>query len=339
MAKTYDICGLGNALIDLEYKVSDHFLEKLDIEKGFMALVDAKQQAALLEALDSKPIHQASGGSAANTIAAAQALGAKCYYNFKVASDRRGHDYLNGLDHMGVDYRQKDGHLPTGVTGSCVVLVTPDGQRSMKTFLGISQSLSTHDLSESAIAQSKYLYIEGYLVTSDNSFEAAQQAIAWAKKHDTKVALTFSDPSMATYFKPQLNTLLDLKPDLLFANLEELMSMTDAENFEQGLELLSTKSDELVVTLSEKGAVVVLDGETLKIQGYPVIPVDTNGAGDLFAGAYLSSRINNHTPQASAQLANFLASQLVTRSGPRLPFESHVQLASVFFDEKKLRPS
>ena len=200
MAK-YDVYGIGNALVDTEFEVANDFFEEHGVEKGLMTLVDDDRQAYLIDKIKAERVKKQSGGSAANTVIAVNQFGGNSFYSCKVGNDDYGKFYMNDLKSSGVDTNLNGDNLPEGTTGKCLVMVTADADRTMNTFLGISSTLDPSVLVENAIAESKYLYLEGYLVTSDDGVEAMLQAKAMAEKHGVKTSITLSDPSIVEFFK------------------------------------------------------------------------------------------------------------------------------------------
>ncbi|MGB1091884.1 MAG: adenosine kinase, partial [Oceanobacter sp.] len=224
---SYHIYGIGNALVDKEFEVEDSFLAQAGIEKGLMTLIEEEKLHSLLEQLSAEYgiKKRASGGSAANTIIGATYFGAKTFYSCNVASDEAGEFYMNDIQTAGVDTNLSFDR-PDGTTGRCLVMVTPDAERTMNTFLGITGDLDESHIREEAIAQSDYVYIEGYLVTGDASRAAACKVRDLARKHDVKVAMTCSDPAMVQYFKEGILEVLGDGVDLLFCNDQEAMLLT-----------------------------------------------------------------------------------------------------------------
>ncbi|MFV2005511.1 MAG: adenosine kinase, partial [Gammaproteobacteria bacterium] len=199
MAK-YDVYGLGNALVDMEFEINDQFLQENNIDKGVMTLVDENQQHELIGQLDVFEGNKASGGSAANTLIAVSCMGGSAYYSCKVADDEPGHFYLGDLQTAGVDCNMNGKHKG-GITGKCLVMVTPDAERTMHTFLGISSELSPYEISEEAIKNASYCYLEGYLTTSETGKAANIEARKIAEANNIKTALTFSDPFVVEHFR------------------------------------------------------------------------------------------------------------------------------------------
>lgn len=314
----YDIYGIGNALVDIVTEVSDDFLQIHEVEKGLMTLVDAERQFQLVEAVDMHNASMQCGGSAANTVIAAAQFGAQSYYSCLVANDEMGHFYMGDLNDNGVSSNLSKNSLPEGITGKCLVMTTPDANRTMNTFLGITSSFSVDQLNEEAIGQSKFLYIEGYLVTSDNGKEAMIQARDIARNAGVKTALTFSDPSMVKYFNEQMHQVAEGGVDMLFCNEEEAMLFTGTEDVLQAREELRKVADKFAITQGANGA-ILWDGDTyIDIEPYAVNAVDTNGAGDMFAGAFLYGITHGHSFVESGKIASLASSRVVSQYGPRL---------------------
>ncbi len=324
MAK-FDVYGMGNALVDMEFEVEDGFLEFMKIDKGVMTLVDEEEQHRLLAHLDAFEGNKASGGSAANTLIALSALGGSAYYSCKVADDDLGDFYLNDLKAGGVKSNMNGKH-PHGVTGKCLVMITPDAERTMHTFLGISSELSVAELNAEAIANSQYCYMEGYLVTSPCARQANIEAGRIARENGVKTSLTFSDPAIVEFFGEALTETIGDGIDMLFCNEHEAMAYTGKDNIDDAIESVKTFSREFAITLGARGA-LIYDGSTLyEIEPTPTQAVDTNGAGDNFAGAFLYGITHGMShPQAGA-LASRVAAKVVSQFGPRLSVEQYRQL-------------
>lgn len=323
----YHIYGIGNALVDKEFEVSDAFFAEAGIQKGVMTLIDAEQQEQLLQQLlSSHPLKKrACGGSAANTIIGASYFGAKTFYTCNVASDEAGDFYVQDLQAAGVDTNM-DGERDEGVTGKCLVMITPDAERTMNTYLGITSDLHEKHIHEDALAQSEYVYIEGYLVTSDTSRAAAIRVRELARQHGVKVAMTFSDPAMVQFFKDGLQEMLGDGVDLLFCNEQEARLMAGTDNLEDAIAALKNIARTFAITLGSQGA-VAFDGETLhKIAPHQVTAVDSNGAGDMFAGAFLYAITHGYDFAAAGRLASAASAQVVSQFGPRLEARQHEPL-------------
>lgn len=318
MKSTYHIYGIGNALVDIVTEVSDDFLDANKIEKGLMTLVDDDRQHQLIKSINLAESNMQCGGSAANTIIAASQFGAKCYYSCKVANDDMGKFYLDDLVKNGVETNLIDGSLAYGVTGKCLVMTTSDAARTMNTYLGITSQFSTSEINENVIRSSDYVYLEGYLVASPTGREAMKFSKLLAEQNNVKVALTFSDPSMVKYFKKEMEDVVGASVDLLFCNEEEAMLFTGTDNLEDARQELKKSARHFAITLGANGA-MIFDGDTfIDIEPYKVNAIDTNGAGDMFAGAFLYGITHGHSFADSGKLASLASSKIVTKFGPRL---------------------
>ncbi len=322
----YDVYGLGNALVDMEFEISDQFLQENTIDKGVMTLVDENQQHVLIEQLDAFEGNKASGGSAANTLIAVSSMGGSSYYSCKVADDDLGHFYLDDLKTAGVDCNM-DGKHKGGITGKCLVMVTPDAERTMHTFLGVSSELSPYEVSEDAIKNAHYCYLEGYLTTSETGKAANIAAREIAEKNNIKTALTFSDPFVVEHFRDGFTETIGNGIDLLFCNEAEALSYTQKESVDEAVEVIKTFAKTFAITLGAKGAAIYDGTDLISIDAHPVHAVDTNGAGDLFAGAFMYGLTHGLNFEQAGNLASKASSQIVSQFGPRLRSEQYKALS------------
>ncbi len=316
--KKYDIYGIGNALVDLVFEVDEQFLSDNKVEKGLMTLVEEDRQQELISAIDVHESMMKGGGSAANSMVAASQFGSKCYYSCKVADDRFGKFYLNDLTDNGVDTNLDVSNLHQGITGRCLVMTTPDAERTMNTFLGITSDFSKNEINESAIKDSKYIYSEGYLVPSESGREAMMTAREIAKANGVKTAITFSDPSMVKYFRNEMIEVIGGSVDLLFCNEEEAMLYTDTNNLNDAREALKQTAKIFAITQGKNGA-MIFDGDTfIDIEPYKVNAIDSNGAGDMFAGAFMFGITHGHSYAEAGKIASLASSKIVSQFGPRM---------------------
>jgi len=322
----YDVYGLGNALVDMEFEISDQFLQDNAIDKGIMTLVDENQQHELIEQLDAFEGNKASGGSAANTLIAVSAMGGSAYYSCKVADDDLGHFYLDDLKTAGVDCNM-DGKHKGGITGKCLVMVTPDAERTMHTFLGVSSELSPYEVSEDAIKNASFCYLEGYLTTSESGKAANIEARKIAEANNIKTSLTFSDPFVAEHFRDGFTETIGDGIDLLFCNEVEALSYTQKSSIDEAIEVIKTFSKTFAITLGANGAAVYDGSNLISIDAHPVKAVDTNGAGDLFAGAFMYGLTHGLSFEQAGNLASKASSQIVSQFGPRLRLEQYQALS------------
>lgn len=317
MSKKYDVYGIGNAIVDIVTEVDIDFFEKNGVEKGLMTLVDEKRQLELMRVIDMKKSKMSGGGSAGNTVVAVSQFGGKAYYQHLVAHDELGKFFLEDLKRNGVDTNLKFENTPAGHTGRCLVMTSPDAQRTLNTFLGVSSFLSPEHLDEEAIKSSSYVYLEGYLVAAPKGAEALKAAKKIAEKNKVDVALTFSDPAMVKYFSRQMEEVVGASVDLLFCNDEEAMIFTGTSSVAEAREKLKGAAKRFVITLGANGA-VIFDGDTfIQIEPYKVRAVDTNGAGDMFAGAYMYGITHGRSHADAGKLASLASSKIVSQWGPR----------------------
>lgn len=323
----YHIYGIGAALVDTEIEVSNADLKNLNIEKGLMTLVDEPRQAELVNYLTGHLVasKRASGGSGANSIIGANYFGANNFYSCKVSDDDNGYFYLKDMADAGVTCNKND-QLHQGVTGKCLVLITPDAERTMLTHLGISATLSANELDLAAAKNSQYVYLEGYLVTSPTAKAAAIQLRETAEKHRVKTAISLSDPGMVEFFGDGLKEMIGTKVDLLFCNEQESLGFVGAQSVRDAAEGLKKYARSFAITLGSKGA-LVYDGQQFhNIAPYPIKAVDSNGAGDMFAGAFLYAITHGHDYARAGKLASRAAAAVVSDFGPRLRPEQHKQI-------------
>jgi len=328
--KTYDVYGIGAALVDIEYKVDENFLQENQVDKGLMTLVDEDRQYQLIDNLGSysKPVKRSCGGSACNTVVATSGFGATAFYAGKVASDEEGAFFIKDLNAAGVDFHEV-GHVK-GITGKCLVMITDDAERTMNTYLGVNVDLSSSDVDTQLLANSKWLYIEGYLVTDSQRTKVAVEAMSFAKQHDVKTSLSLSDPFVVQIFSQQLKSVIGDTVDLLFCNEEEAINFTDSSTIEQAAEALKNYAKSFVITRGATGS-MVYDGEhTTCASGVEAKAINTNGAGDMFAGAFLYAISAGHDYVLAAQFANAAAAVVVGQFGPRIETSEYVKLKQQF---------
>ncbi|MEB3766549.1 adenosine kinase [Acinetobacter sp. MD2] len=321
-----DLFAIGNTIIDQEFQVSDVFLAEQNLQKGTMQLTDGDTQTALYQRLTESQIYkgQASGGSAANTTVAFAALGGRAFYGCRVGEGEAGQFYINGLNDVGI--RTAEQSFCEGVTGTCMVLITPDTERTMHTYLGTTADLSINEIDYVALAHAKWLYIEGYLSTSDSARHAVLKARTIAKQNKIQVALSLSDPAMVQYARAGLTEMLAEGVDLLFCNEQEALMFTQQNQLDDAVAALLECNTTVVVTLGVKGALVATQNEKIYVKGRKVQAVDTNGAGDAFAGAFLYAIQRGFDVEQAAELAVLISSEVVAQFGPRLPIEKYAKL-------------
>jgi len=318
----YHVYGIGNALVDMEFSVSDAFLAQNNIEKGLMTLIEEDKQQQLSDNLIKEfgLKKRAGGGSAANTIVAISQLGGKTFYACKVADDEGGNFYMKDLAEAGVETKL-DKTKGDGITGKCIVMVTDDAERTMNTYLGTTSDFCEADLQLEQLKNSEYLYIEGYLVTSDCSRNAAIAARKIATENGVKTAFTFSDPAMVTYFKEGVTEIIGDGVDILFCNEEEAQTYTSTDNLEDAITALETVAKKIIITQGKEGATIISAGTRTSVDAKKATPIDTNGAGDMFAGAFMYGLTQGYSDLDAGNLASQAAAEIVTTFGARLEKE------------------
>ncbi|GIX42702.1 MAG: adenosine kinase [Leptospiraceae bacterium] len=319
--KLYDVYGIGNAIVDLLVFIDDILLQEISLPKGHMTLASSKEQAFLINLIENKhlKIQMTSGGSAANTMITVTKAGGKAFYTGKIASDPYGEFYRINLLEAGVDFDVHPLSEDHGSTATCVVLVTPDAERTMSTHLGVSILLTENDIQESIIQKSKIVYIEGYLWLNEQTRNAALKTIEIARKNQIPVSFTFSDGFVVEQFRNDFyNHLIKNDFSIVFMNLDEAKFFTQKENENDIINELKKFSNLLFVTASEKGCYVIQNKESILVSGYPVKPLDTTGAGDTFAGGVIFGLSHGYDVIKSAKIGNFLASEVVQIQGARL---------------------
>ncbi len=319
-----DVYAFGSALVDIQVNVEDVLLEELSLQRGNMYLTDRGRQEQILEkilggritdlgALDER-VNLAAGGSAANTVYGIAQLGGTAALCGKVAADPFGHFYIKDIQQGGVLFNQK---MVEGMTGTCIVLISDDAQRTMLTCLAVSSEITAADLNEDYLKNSKYLYIEGYLFDSAVATQTLLQAIATAKKHQVNVALSASDAFCIERHKDQFLQLIKNDVDLLFANAQEAQALTDTGSLEEACNVLSGWCRQCAITDGAHGSTLLFNNVRLKINPYPVIAVDTTGAGDAYAAGLLFGLTNGYSLEQSGKIASFFSSRVVFQLGPR----------------------
>lgn len=311
----YDVVGVGNALVDMIAMVDDAFLGANDMVKGSMALIETDRAVHLTAAVGQST--RTSGGSGANTLAGVASLGGDVAFIGKVADDDLGREFASDMKTIGVDFRSggPDTSIPTG---RCIIAVTPDAQRTMNTFLGISTLLSFNDLDTAVISAGAILYLEGYLFDRDEAKQAFRDAAALAHKHGRVVSLTLSDSFCVDRHRDDFRALVRDEIDLLFANEDELLSLYETSDFDEAVSLLRHDCHIAAVTRSEKGSVIVTRDDVHAVPAHPVAQVvDTTGAGDLFAAGFLRGLTQGKPLTDCARIGAIAAAEVISHVGPR----------------------
>jgi sugar/nucleoside kinase (ribokinase family) len=314
--RDFHVCGLGNAIVDIFVEVSEEEFSKLGFDRGTMRLVDPENQRQLLAQFHDRDPRLSSGGSVANSIIALSQLGGRGAFIGCVGDDRYGLFYQNEFENLGIDFGNPV--IFAELTGTCVCLITPDAERTMRTCLGVSSHLSARHVSEDRIRNSDWLFVEGYVLANpDFGQSAVREAIKLAKKHGTKVAVTCSEAFVVQAFS---SAFLEAMGDaqLLFCNATEACAVTNSQSASEAFLRLQQLVPECVVTDGVNGAFVRCSGVEAHVAAYPCEPKDMTGAGDMLAGAFLYGITQGIAPQRVCRAACYLAMKVITQVGARL---------------------
>ena len=316
MVEKFDITGIGNAIVDVIADVNDDFLENNNLRKGLMSLVDLESIKSISKNIEIKAT--VSGGSVANSIVALAQNNIKTAFIGKVGKDKVGNSFIEGLKKEQVTFAST-ANTDESETGRCLVMVTPDAQRTMSTYLGISQKLAANDIDEDVISHSNIIYLEGYLWDLNDAQMAIKKAISLAKKNRKLIAFSVSDVFCIERFRDSFKDLVNNEADIIFANEEEIKSLYEKSDLNECFEIIKDKGKVFAITLGEKGAAIVhKDGihniESQKIDNL----IDTTGAGDLFAAGFLLKYINGSNLIECGKEGVNLASQIIQVYGARL---------------------
>jgi len=332
----YDVMAIGNALVDHEYVLSDAALEETELTKGNMTLAGIEEQQQLLayfKLAEIEPSKQAGGGSAANTMFTFASLGGKPFYACRVGDDDQGAFYLRDLHEAGVATSDKSIHTG-GVTGSCVVAVTEDGERTMQTYLGTSSEIVADNVDFDALTQADWLYIEGYLAMSESIQPAMTQLRQQAGIHNAKIAVSFADPAVVKFAKDGLLNMLGNKVAVIFCNSEEAKLFTDKKQVKAAARALLEYCQIAVVTDGANGAVIAHQpNDEAEVEVHDVATpavanvIDTNGAGDNYAGAFLYALSQQYSLPECGRLASEISAQVIQQFGPRLASQDYRDIA------------
>lgn len=310
-----DVVGIGNALVDVISHEVDEFIDSLGVPKGAMTLIDEQRANDIYDSMGAAI--EISGGSAANTIVGVAALGGSARYIGKVRDDQLGAVFTHDLRATGVHYDVTA--ATTGPsTGCCLIVVTPDAQRTMNTFLGASVHLNPTDVDGDAVRAAKVLYLEGYLFDPPEAQEAFRVAATHANDAGRTVALTLSDSFCVERHRDAFVDLVDHHVDLLFANEAEILSLYQTDSFEEAAERVRGHGAIAALTRSEHGSVIVTADDTISVPAHPVDElVDTTGAGDLYAAGFLFGHSRGLDPATCGRLGSLAAAEVISHVGAR----------------------
>ncbi len=321
---SHDVIGIGNAIVDILSRCGDDFLQNFDLPKGHMQLIDSDRADQLYQAMG--PAIEISGGSAANTCAGLASFGSKAAFIGKVRDDQFGRVFAHDIQSIGVTF-QTPKALTGAPTARCLVLVTPDGERTMNTFLGASVEFGDGEIDEILISESKILYLEGYLYDPPEAQSAFHSAAEFAKKSGAKVALSLSDSFCVDRHRSTFLNFIKSKVDILFANEEEICALYETQSLEDAIQAVSNDCSLAALTRSSKGSIIVNSDDRIEVAAEPVQEiVDTTGAGDLYAAGFLHGYAQNLHLANCGKLASLAASEIISHLGAR-PEQSLHELA------------
>lgn len=326
MKPRLDICGIGGSIVDQLYKVDYDLIEKSGLKLNEMRLASPEEHIKLIKILadnNCKAI-SACGGSATNTIVALSYFGSKAHQLCSIANDADGNLFLDSLTQAGVSYTTTNHTNNILPTAKCIVLVTPDGKRTMSTCLGISSCFDSKKINLDCISNTDYIYIEGYMVTDNN--DIILTILNKAKELNKKIALSLSDPWVSSTFKTTLLSWCKTPVELIFCNDQEALAFTNTKTIDDAKEKLKSYTNKFVITCGADGALIYDGKDCINIKAPQVNVIDTNGAGDIFAGAFLHRLIQNNTFKQAGEFAAEAASKLVQHFGARLNKEDYIQL-------------
>lgn len=318
MITKYDIFGIGSAILDIEILASDKILEKMSIVKGSMSLVDESTHTNLMKvcSVDCKILPPKSGGSICNSIVLASALGSRVFFNGVFANDNDGKIFSKDLEKFGVHFNSS--RAICGSTGKCLVVVTEDAQRTLLTNLGVGEFLSGDHVDKEVLMQSSWIFIEGYMLLNEQNFNVISSIKKLAENNHKRIALSLSDQSVVDLSRNLLLELMQNPVDLIFCNKNEALTFAETEDLTEAQQKLKKYARAFVITCGGDGAIVFDGKRSFECSGIKVSAINTNGAGDAFAGAFLAFLCKEKSYQLSAAFANYCASETVTKLGPRL---------------------
>ncbi len=323
----YDVVAVGNAIVDVFAHAEDKFLKVHKLGKGGMTLVDRKQAEALCHVVNIEK--QQSGGSAANTLASIASMGGKCAFIGKVAEDSQGHVFADDMNQIGVEFKTSKAEEGEHSTARCISLITPDAERTMATYLGVSTELTAEDLDATKIRNAKITYLEGYLFDKDTAKKAFHMAAQMAHDAGKLVALSLSDPFCVDRHRKDFQDLVSGHVDILFCNEQELLNLYETTDFDAALLRVAEHTDVCAVTRGAKGAKLVFHKTQFDIMAAPVKKVeDLTGAGDGFAGGVLYGLTQGMDPVACGNLGAMVASEIISHIGARPQRKLHELLVA-----------
>ena len=327
--KEIDLCALGNALVDIQFEVTYEELEELKLTKGGMCLIEANDLEKMISNMGSRRSFKSSGGSAANTVIAFTKFGGKAAYMTALGKDDFGTFYSDEFRDIGIELQAAEiDNMPTGI---CMVLITPDSERTMQTHLGATSFYQKDHIEEELIKKSKWLYTEGYKFTENHGAEAMEEAVKIAKKYATKVAVTFSDAFIVDSFRQQLDKVIK-NSELIFCNEMEALTYAKTASIEDAFNKLCEVCPNVVITRGTDGSLIKWDSKRYEVDAFDAKTVDSTGAGDMYAAGFLYGIIHYIDPMIAGQIGSYAAARVVSQMGARLT-EDHIEIKNKFINK------
>ena len=320
----HDIAAIGNALVDTQFKVEQDFLDEIGMKPDEMVIQSREEQNAILDKLlllDLESVVDC-GGSATNSLVAASYFGSSCHHVCKLNDDEDGNKYLKSLSEAGIDHIGISSMIKT-LQQENVLFLLPDAARTMCSTLGISEHLSEKDINLEYIQKSKIFYIEGYMVTSNSNFNSVTKSLDSLVGFGTKKALSLSNDGIIHGFREKFEKILSYGIDFVFGNRDEALALTGTSNIDDAIKALKKRDFTSIITDGPKGSFIIASGGVTKNNGLEVEAIDTNGAGDMFAGAFMHAMLSGKELHECGAFANLAASKIVQIFGPRLKKEEY----------------
>ena len=314
----YKVYGLGNSLLDYEYLVHDSMLNKLEIKKGTMLLNEFDKHQEIHKFVREKAKIQKiiPGGSVANSIYSMSQFGSNVCFTGKVSNDETGNKFIESLNNSNVVTNISQ--VNDSTSGECLVLITPDNERTMNTYLGSSSKLYKDDISNNLITDSKYLLIEGYLVSGQSTLDSCHHAIKLANRANRKIIITLSDPNIVNFFHEEILNIIKKNMDIIFCNEQEALNISKSTDIDEAIAILKKYTNKLIITLGEKGVIYTDNTDTINIDGHNVQSKDFTGAGDMFLGAFMHFYDDSkNNIKESLSFANKCASEIIQVYGAK----------------------
>lgn len=320
-----DVYGIGNPLIDIIASVEEKDLEKLGKYKGSMHLIDEAERAVILDLIKDREIHYQCGGSCPNTLISLSHFGCKTVVSGKVGYDDFGSEYIRNLEKSGaVSNLVQD----NGPTGSSIILLTPDSERTMNTYLGVNRMYKPENVNEDLLRQASYFYFTGYMWDTEDQKAAILKAIDISKKNDVKIVFDVADPFAVGRYRDDFIRLIEEHVSILFANEEEARMLYGSDDIETNLKRFEKHTDIVSIKLGKKGSVTASSGKSHFLDITPVSAIDTTGAGDMYAAGFLYGLINGCPPEKAAEYASLVAAEIVQVRGAQFSEEGYRQVSS-----------